>query len=140
MEGRAMLASLVWRRRDRLARRHVSVAASILATRVAASCLAAAVSIAVGAAPATAQQMTLPGHFEVGGSGAAAYGIPIAVPPGTAGMAPALALNYSSQGGNGVAGMGWSLSGLLSVGRCPQTFVQDGLRGAITYTSSDRFC
>ena len=53
-----------------------------------------------------------PGSFNVSESGAANYSIPIAMPPSTAGMAPQLSLNYSSQGGNGLLGMGWSLGGL----------------------------
>ena len=42
--------------------------------------------------------------------GSASYEIPIAVPPGRRGMQPGLSLGYSSRAGNGIAGMGWSLS------------------------------
>ena len=71
--------------------------------------------------PASAQSMSLPGKFGVGATGAANYSIPIVAPPGTAGMVPSLALTYSSQAGNGLLGMGWSLEGLPSIGRCPRT-------------------
>ena len=84
--------------------------------------------------------MTLPGQFAVGPTGAATYSVPIAVPPGTAGMAPSLSLDYSSQSGNGLLGMGWTLSGLPSIVRCPQTMAQDGTVGGINYNSNDRFC
>ncbi len=64
-----------------------------------------------------------PGQFSVGQDGSANYSIPIVDPPGTAGMAPKLSLNYSSNGGNGILGMGWGLSGLSQIGRCPKTSV-----------------
>src|SRR5262245_32909303 len=91
-------------------------------------------------APRAVAQMALPGKFDVGSSGAATYSIPIAVPPGTAGMTPALALGYVSQGGNGIVGMNWSLSGLPSINRCPQTILQDGVRGSVNFGANDRFC
>src|SRR5579883_1305719 len=80
---------------------------------------------------AVAQSMSLPGKFDVSSSGAATYSIPIAVPPGTAGMTPGLAFSFSSQGSKGIVGMGWSLSGVPSITRCPQTFAQDGVRGGV---------
>lgn len=90
--------------------------------------------------PVVAQSMSTPGKFDVGSSGAATYSIPISVPPGTAGIAPALALGFSSQGSNGIAGMGWSLSGLPSINRCPRTLAQDGVRGGVNFDANDRFC
>jgi len=42
-------------------------------------------------------------------SGSFAYQVPIAVPPGPGGSTPELALLYSSAGGNGNAGFGWTL-------------------------------
>ena len=86
-------------------------------------------------------QMSTPGAFAVSPSGAATYTIPIQVPPGTAGMQPSLALSYNSQAGNGLAGMGWSLSGFSAIHRCPATIVQgDGFMGGINYDTNDRFC
>ena len=83
---------------------------------------------------------SLSGSFDVNASGAATYAVPIAIPPGTAGIAPTLSLNYSNQSGSGIAGLGWSLSGLSTIHRCPQTLVQDGNTHAVNYTSDDRFC
>ncbi|MGH8414914.1 MAG: SpvB/TcaC N-terminal domain-containing protein, partial [Gammaproteobacteria bacterium] len=73
--------------------------------------------------------------------GAATFSIPIAVPPGRAGMQPGLSLNYSSRGGNGDVGVGWSLSGLSAITRCPATYAQDGYTQGVTYSAStDRLC
>jgi hypothetical protein len=95
---------------------------------------------AAGSAAKAAQGMTLPGKLDVSATGAATYSVPIVVPPGTAGMIPSLALAYSSQAGNGPLGMGWTLDGLPTVGRCPRTLAQDGVAGSINYDSNDRFC
>jgi len=81
-----------------------------------------------------------PGQFSVNESGAATYRIPIQVPPGVAGMEPKLELVYNSQGGNGLLGMGWSLSGLSAITRCPRTMAVDGVRGGVNYDMNDRYC
>ncbi len=81
-----------------------------------------------------------PGQFGVSPTGAANYSIPITLPPGTAGMAPSVAINYNSQGGNGLLGVGWSLSGLSAITRCPKTMAQDGVRKTVQYDASDRYC
>jgi hypothetical protein len=87
-----------------------------------------------------AQSMSLPGRFAVSPTGAATYAIAIVTPPGTAGMLPSLSLAYSSQGGNGLLGVGWQLEGLPSIGRCARTVAQDGMRGSVNYDANDRFC
>lgn len=81
-----------------------------------------------------------PGSFGVSETGAATYSIPIAVPPGTAGMEPKLSLNYSSQSGNGIAGVGWSLGGLSAITRCAQTIIHDGQTRGVQLDADDRFC
>src|SRR5688572_30407266 len=60
-------------------------------------------------------------EFRVDEAGAATYSVPIYTVPGTAGVAPKLALNYSSQGGYGPLGKGWTISGLSSISRCRST-------------------
>jgi hypothetical protein len=82
----------------------------------------------------------IPGVFSVSESGAATYRIPLQVPPGIAGMVPKLALVYSSQGGNGLLGMGWSIDGFSAISRCPRTLSQDSVRGSVNYDIDDRFC
>jgi RHS repeat-associated protein len=82
----------------------------------------------------------LSGVFDVNQSGAALYNVPLVVTPGTAGMQPVLSLNYSSQGYDGLVGIGWSLSGLSVITRCPSTIAQDGLSHGIDFTGLDKYC
>jgi len=98
------------------------------------------ISMSSGAMAAGPPPMTTPGQFGVSATGAASYTIPIIVPPGTAGLAPSLSLNYSSQSGNGILGFGWSLGGLPAMTRCPQTYAQDGTHVGVNYNGGDRFC
>lgn len=100
----------------------------------------ATVLCATSVTSAYANGMALPGSFDVNEAGAATYSVSIAVPPGTAGMAPALSLEYSSQGSDGSIGIGWSISGLPSIGRCARTVAQDGVSGSVNYDGNDRFC
>ncbi len=79
------------------------------------------------------------GSLAVDKNGAATYTVPLWVVPGTAGMEPKLALNYSSQAGAGWLGHGWSLSGLSAITRGPQTKALDGNITGVSFTTSDRF-
>ena len=81
-----------------------------------------------------------PGEFSVSSTGAASYSVPIVVPPGTAGVEPKLSLNYSSQGRNGLMGVGWSIGGLSVIHRCPANLVKDGFIDGIDFDDNDRFC
>ncbi len=80
------------------------------------------------------------GEFQVNASGGAVYDIPIFTPPGSGGVEPQISLSYSSQSGNGLLGLGWSLSGLSTISRCRQTMVTDGVAAPITWSENDRFC
>lgn len=82
----------------------------------------------------------IPGQFSVGSSGVASYSIPIEVPPGTAGLVPKLSLEYSSQSGDGLLGVGWQLGGFSVITRCSRTQAQDGVRGRVNFDLNDRFC
>ncbi len=79
---------------------------------------------------------TLSGQLSVGPSGQAVYTLPIAIPPGIAGMAPNLNLVYSSQGPDGVAGQGWALTGLSMIHRCAMTRKQDGQARPVQMTDT----
>jgi hypothetical protein len=80
------------------------------------------------------------GSFSVSPSGAATYSIPIWTPPGPNGVTPSLSLSYSSQGGNGLAGVGWSLAAVSSIERCNRTKHQDGSGGPVELSTNDRYC
>ncbi|TQV89601.1 FG-GAP-like repeat-containing protein [Aliikangiella coralliicola] len=80
------------------------------------------------------------GEFRIDESGALNYSIPIAVAPGTAGIAPQLRISYNSNGGNGYLGVGWALSGQSAITRCRKTHEQDGESNAVSLTNNDRFC
>ncbi|MGJ4946762.1 FG-GAP-like repeat-containing protein [Bradyrhizobium sp. HKCCYLS20291] len=87
-----------------------------------------------------AGSMSLPSGISVNQSGAATSSISIAVPPGSGGVIPSLSLDYNSQSGNGFVGIGWSLGGVPSMGRCPRTIPQDGVLGGVNFDANDRFC
>jgi RHS repeat-associated protein len=83
----------------------------------------------------------LSGRFAVNADGAATYVLPLNVPEGRAGMGPKLALQYNSQGGNGMIGVGWSLAGGFSqIARCRKIHAVDGEARAVQFDDSDRFC
>ncbi|MET7458562.1 SpvB/TcaC N-terminal domain-containing protein, partial [Streptomyces sp. NPDC005574] len=82
----------------------------------------------------------LPGSSQVGSDGSYSYSIPFAVPQGRSGVQPGLSLEYSSGGGNGLLGMGWSLAGLSAIGRCAKTKATEGVVAGVKLDSSDAFC
>jgi RHS repeat-associated protein len=86
---------------------------------------------AVGATPAMA---------DVTQNGAATYTIPIQLPPGTAGLTPNLSLTYNSGAGNGLVGVGWNISGLGIIARCPKTIAQDNVTEGVKLTADDEYC
>jgi RHS repeat-associated protein len=85
----------------------------------------------VGAIPAT---------FSVSPRGGADYSVPIVVPPGRAGIEPAIALHYVGAHVEGEAGTGWRIEGLSSISRCPHIQALDGYAAPIKNDTSDFFC
>ena len=75
----------------------------------------------------------------VSATGAATYTIPIWCPPGTNGMTPQIALVYNSQGGNGIMGMGWSISGLSAITRVNKDIYHDGEVTPVYFDGRDKF-
>jgi RHS repeat-associated protein len=79
------------------------------------------------------------GQLSVSLTGGATYSIPIAVPPGINGIVPQISLSYNSQGGNGLAGYGWNVSGVSVITRIPTTKFHDNTIDAVDFNNLDRF-
>lgn len=71
------------------------------------------------------------GVFSVSPSGAATYTIPIKIQKGPSDFVPDISLSYNSQASNGIAGLGWSISGLSAVSIVPRNHYFDGHAEAI---------
>lgn len=82
---------------------------------------------------------TLPGNIDISPTGAATYTIPIDVPKGIGGIAPQLAITYSSQAGEGMLGRGWNLAGISAITRVGQSKYYDNNVTTVNFTATDRF-
>ncbi|MCR9623647.1 hypothetical protein NB476_15030, partial [Vibrio sp. RM-44-3] len=91
--------------------------------------------------PAIAQTIgTLPGELSID-KGVAYYQIPITLPAGKGGIAPNLALSYSSSGPvRSELGGGFSFSGLSAIKRCGDHQAIEGQVSSVTYSLTDNFC
>ena len=80
-------------------------------------------------------------HYTLGVSkyGGIQYEIPMMVPKGIRNVAPRLRLSYNSQGGDGIAGWGWSLEGLSTISRVRATLHHDGFIDPVDFDENDRF-
>ena len=73
-------------------------------------------------------------------SGAKTYTVPINVPSGIgADMTPSISLDYNSQQGMGLAGIGWSLGGLSSIIRVGKNIYYDGMIDGVKMDDTDNF-
>jgi RHS repeat-associated protein len=79
------------------------------------------------------------GDLSVSLTGGATYTVPISVPPGINGVVPTIALSYNSQGGNGLAGYGWNVSGVSIISRIPSTKYHDANIDPVDFDNLDRF-
>src|SRR6266446_490034 len=95
--------------------------------------------LSLAAQAATAPVGATPGSFSVDPNGGANYTIPIQIPPGSAGMAPSIALTYSKQVDNPLVGVGFSISGLSIISRCGSTIAPDGAPGTEYRTEHESF-
>ena len=81
----------------------------------------------------------LPGSLSVDNKGAANYSAPLDLPAGRGGLAPSLAITYSSLGGSGPLGVGFSLSTGFpqAITRGRSILARDGLVKGVNFTSAD---
>jgi hypothetical protein len=73
-------------------------------------------------------------------SGTLNYSVPLTLPLGTAGVKPQTTLLYSSSGGNGYFGIGWSMTGLSAISRCGSNLALDEKIASIAYDETDHIC
>lgn len=92
-------------------------------------------SLSIGGALAANLIGSMTGDFSVSPAGAVSYSVPIKVPEGRGGMKPELGLMYNSQGGGGMLGTGWSISGLSTISRCTTVWASKG-----KLVPDDTFC
>ncbi len=78
-----------------------------------------------------------PLSFDVNENGAAVISMPLEFPEGINGMTPHLSLNYNSQGGNGILGLGWSLGGMSKISRVPYSYMYDDDCHAVQFSNVD---
>ena len=95
---------------------------------------------AAGAAEPAPAAGSIAGSFSVSQGGSAVYAMALTVPPGRAGMMPALSIAYDSSGSDGTLGVGVSLRGFSSITRCPSNIAQDHHIRGIKYDALDALC
>jgi RHS repeat-associated protein len=78
--------------------------------------------------------------FSVTPDGASTLRLPLWVPPGRGGIQPELSLQYDSRSDHGLLGVGWGLTGLPIITRCPKRYSSDGVVAAVKFDESDEFC
>lgn len=82
----------------------------------------------------------LAAEFSVDATGAATYAVPVNVASGRGGLRPSIGLRYASHDGDGLAGMGFTVTGLSRITRCPLTIAVDGRVQGVRFAAGDRYC
>jgi RHS repeat-associated protein len=82
---------------------------------------------------------TIPGSPGVNATGGAQYSFPINVCPGVGGMVPGLTVGYNSHAGEGLLGLGWTLSGLSGITRAPSDLYHETDINNIQFNANDHF-
>ncbi|WP_128331106.1 FG-GAP-like repeat-containing protein [Apibacter sp. HY039] len=79
------------------------------------------------------------GEISVSNMGSASYVIPVAVPPGVKNIGPQISLSYNSSSDNGIAGYGWSISGISSISVVSTRLDLDGFVSGVSFNENIRF-
>ncbi|MFI9825763.1 FG-GAP-like repeat-containing protein [Streptomyces sp. NPDC052013] len=83
----------------------------------------------------------LPGELSVDATGSSSFRLGLDVPAGRAGLAPELALSYSSGAGDGLLGRGWSLAGMTSaIAPCALSMAVDAKTAGVKFGPGDQYC
>ncbi|SDD65987.1 RHS repeat-associated core domain-containing protein [Pedobacter soli] len=77
--------------------------------------------------------------LDVSATGGSTYSVPITVPPGIGKVLPQLSISYNSQAGRGIAGLGWSVTGLSAIRRISTSMFHDGRIDGVNFNQTDRF-
>ncbi len=80
---------------------------------------------------------SLPGSINVSPTGSANYQIPLSIPAGIMDMQPDLSFVYSSSGGDGYMGIGWSLSCSSAITRTGKDRYHDGIQTGLLLSDDD---
>jgi len=86
----------------------------------------------------TAAVGTMPVTFSTTSAGEASLIMQLQTVPGR-GVEPSIALTYSSSGGDGVVGVGFSITGGSAITRCPSTLIDGEIRD-VRYDDLDKLC
>lgn len=87
----------------------------------------------------TAQNFTdTKGELQISNSGAATYSLPIAMPPSIKNVAPIINLTYSSGVRGGIAGQGWNISSISTIGRMATRRDIDGYVDGVDFDADDK--
>lgn len=79
----------------------------------------------------------IPTTHDVSSGGSFQYTVPLRVPPGIMNMVPELAITYNSQSGNGILGMGWTLTGISSITRGKPSIYHNQILDPIDFDNND---
>lgn len=83
------------------------------------------------------------GTFRVDETGSATYDMPLFMPPGSGGVMPQLAIQYSSVASDGYLGHGFALGGLSTISRCRKSVEHGdgaGPHPAVDFSANDQYC